>query len=229
MAGPAPPFRDRTAAGEALADLLCGAAAREPLLARRLREAVVLALPRGGVPVALPLARRLGAPLDLMLVRRVGTPEQPEIAAAAVAEGDPPEIVHNEDVIADFRVPDAALARGIAEAVADLARRRRDLLGARPRQDLRGRSVILVDDGIATGATMRAALRAVRHAGAGATLVAVPVAARAALAGLAPLADDIRCLSVPDPFRAVGAAYLDFSETDDATVIRALAGAALQG
>lgn len=229
MAGPALPFRDRTAAGEALADLLARAAAREPLLALRLREAVVLALPRGGVPVALPLARRLGAPLDLMLVRRVGTPEQPEIAAAAVAEGDPPEIVHNEDVIAAFRVSDAALARGIGGALAELARRRRDLLGDRPRPDLRGRTVILVDDGIATGATMRAALRAARHAGAVATLVAVPVAARAALAGLAPPADDIRCLSVPEPFGAVGEAYLDFADTDDATVIRALAEAALPG
>ena len=207
-------FTDRTEAGQRLA---------ERLVVLHLTDPVVLALPRGGVPVAAEVARVLGAPLDLVIVRKLGLPGHDELAAGALADADPPVRVLNAAVLAQAGIDEADLASVIARETAELARRRAAYLGARPRVPLAGRSAIVVDDGIATGATMRAALRAVRRAGPRLIVLAVPVAAPDALAELAPEADHVVCLAEPDPFVAVGLHYANFGQTPDSAVIAALA------
>jgi putative phosphoribosyl transferase len=207
-------FTDRTDAGQRLA---------ERLAALHLPGPVVLALPRGGVPAAAEVARVLGAPLDLVIVRKLGLPGPDELAAGALADADPPVRVLNKAVLRLAGLDEAALAPVIARETAELARRRASYLSARPRVPLTGRSAIVVDDGIATGATMRAALRAIRRAGPRLIVLAVPVAAPNALAELAPEADHVVCLAAPDLFVAVGMHYTDFGQTTDAAVIAALA------
>lgn len=209
-------FRDRQDAGRALAALL---------VTRSWRDPVVLALPRGGVPVAHEVALRLGAPLDLVMVRKIGVPSQPELAAGAVVNGDAPQIVVNEAIAAQ-----AGLDRGAIEALAavqlrEIARRRAVYLRDRPAVPVAGRSAIVVDDGIATGATMRAALRAVRQRNPDRLVLAVPVAAEDVLQALGSEADEIVCVQRDLPFGAVGASYLDFAQVDDATVTRLLGAA----
>lgn len=213
-------FADRADAGRRLGRRLAGLDLPDP---------VVLALPRGGVPVAAEVARALQAPLDLIIVRKLGLPGHEELAAGALAEGDPPVQVINAAVLRAAGLEEAALAPVVARETAELARRREAYLGDRPRVALAGRNVIVVDDGIATGATMRAALRAVRHAGPSQVVLAVPVAAGDALARLAAEADGIVCLAVPEPFVAVGMHYADFGQTSDAAVAAALAEAATAG
>lgn len=210
-------FRNRAEAGQ--------------LLARRLeiyrtRDPVVLALPRGGVPVASEIARSLGAPLDLVIVRKIGAPEQPELAIGAIADVDPPAIVRNEEVIRELGVPEDIFARATDAQRHEIERRRKAYLQGRPSVPLAGRTAIIVDDGIATGATMRAALMAVRSRGAAHVVLAVPVAAASTLEALQPLVDDIVCLGTPVPFYAIGAHYADFHQVADEEVTEALADAA---
>ncbi|MCC6306689.1 MAG: phosphoribosyltransferase [Rhodobacteraceae bacterium] len=210
-------FADRTAAGEALARRLAALAPAHP---------VVLALPRGGVPVAVPIARRLGAPLDVLLVRKLGLPGQEELAAGAVVEaGGTVETVFNPDVLAMAGLGEGDFVAAIAAKAKEIAARRVRFRGGRPPAALAGRTAIVVDDGIATGATLRAALRGLARLGPAEVIVAVPVAAAEALAALAPDAPRIVCLSTPRPFLAVGAHYRDFTQVADDTVAALLADA----
>lgn len=206
-------FHDRTEAGERLADALEG---------RNLPDPVVLALPRGGVPVALPVARRLGAPLDLLLVRKIGMPGHRELAAGAVVEGGAP--VFNREVLRASGLTEADFDADIAEKRAEIAQRRRAWLAGRDPVDLTGRTAIVVDDGIATGATVRAALQGLTTRRPGRIVLAVPVAPADSLVSLAPLCDDIVCLETPYPFYAVGGHYLVFDQVADEAVAEMLAG-----
>ncbi|PPB80035.1 erythromycin esterase-like protein [Albidovulum inexpectatum] len=206
MASPGFQFKDREDAGRRLA---------AELLKRELDNPVVLALPRGGVPVAAEVAEALGAPLDLVLVRKIGVPANPEVALAAIVEGDPPEMVLNEQVMRHSGADQAYLQRERDRQLAEMQRRRRRYLGDRPHADIRGKTAILVDDGLATGATMKAALIAARRWGAGRVIVAVPVAPASEIPEIERLADEVVCLH-PDPwFRGVGGAYADFHQLSD--------------
>jgi putative phosphoribosyl transferase len=210
------PFADRDAAGRALGDRLA-AVLGTPLPGRLL----VLGLPRGGVVVAAAVARRLGAPLDAYVVRKLGLPEQPELAMGAIASGG--TVVRNDEVIARSAVAPDVLDRVVAAERAELARRERAYRGDRPPALVTGRDVIVVDDGLATGATARAALRAIRAAGPARLVLAVPVAPRDMLAALAAEADSVLCLAQPRPFGAVGRYYRDFEPTTDEEVRALLA------
>lgn len=207
-------FADRDEAGRELA---------RRLLPMRDQAPVVLALPRGGVPVAAPIAKALDAPLDLMLVRKIGEPGHRELAVGAIAGPDGDEMVINPEVAAMAGLDERTIAQ-LAEAERTELRRRRALyLHGRAAVALDGRTVILVDDGIATGATAKAALLAIRHAAPRRIILAVPVASAEALATLRPFADEIVCLDTPPMFYAVGAHYQDFPQIEDAEVIRLLA------
>jgi putative phosphoribosyl transferase len=214
-AQPTVPMADRRAAGLALADELAielGAGVRAPgPPAAAFGDIVVLALPRGGVPVAAEVARRLGAPLDLMIVRKLGHPDQPELAMGAIASGG--VLVLNDSIAAD--VDPAAFERVLLRERAELQRRERLYRGDRAPLALRGRRVVLVDDGLATGATMRAAAEAVARQQPARVMVAVPVAAADSLALLADRVDDVVCLATPEPFHAIGPWYRDFSQVSD--------------
>ncbi|CAJ1497111.1 phosphoribosyltransferase [[Mycobacterium] kokjensenii] len=212
-------FRDRGDAGRALAGLLRDrlpdtAGAPPPL---------VLGLARGGVPVAWEVAAALRAPLDVFVVRKLGAPRQPELAMGALAGG---RVVRNDRVLAELGIDDDVLQSVIDRETAELRRRERTYRGARAPADLHGRMVILVDDGIATGASMLAALRAVQAADPRSVIVAVPVGAPAACRRIGQEADDIVCATMPTPFDAVGQAYLDFEQVGDAAVRDLLATAA---
>src|SRR3954449_7717035 len=206
-------FDDRRDAGRQLGALLAELALPEP---------VVLALPRGGVPIGIEVARRLAAPLDLVMVRKLGAPGHQELAAGAVVDGSSPEIVRNEEVIRAYAIDDAYLAAEAGRQLADIERRRRLYLGDRPPVPLAGRDAVVVDDGIATGATVRAALQAVRRAGPRSLTLAVPVAPRGTLDTLAGLCDRAVCLESPRGFYAVGQFYHDFSQTEDDEVVALL-------
>lgn len=209
-------YRDRAEAGRVLADLIAPLGLPRP---------VVLALPRGGVPVAAEIAGRLGAPLDLVMVRKIGVPWQPELAAGAVVNGDHPEIVVNDEIARHAGLSRDDIAGLSRREVETIARRRAAYLAGRAHVDLEGRSAIVVDDGIATGATMRAALKAVARRKPARIVLAVPVAARDALSLLRPEVDHVICPTVPGFFDAVGAFYRHFDQTTDEEVIRLLASA----
>jgi predicted phosphoribosyltransferase len=210
-------FADRTDAGRALGERLAGTVAP---------DAVVLGLPRGGVVVAAEVAAVLGCPLDLVAVRKLGLPWQPELAMGAIgAVGGTVETVRTEAVLASVRVAPETFAEVRDEELAELRRRESLYRGDRPPTELAGRDVVLVDDGLATGSTMRAAVAAVRRQGPARVVVAVPVGSHSACADLAAEVDEVVCLVTPDRFRAVGQAYEDFSPTGDDAVRRALAGA----
>jgi putative phosphoribosyl transferase len=213
---PSTTFASRRAAGRALARVLAR---------KRFADAVVLALPRGGVPVAAEIARRLKAPLDLVLVRKVGVPLQPELAAAAVVDGAEAEIVVNDDVMALAGLTPADIARLAKRELAEIERRRQAYLQGRERVPLDGRTLIVVDDGIATGASVRAALVALRRRHPRALVLAVPVAPADTLALLRPQVDALTCLMTPEPFMAIGLHYRDFRQLRDADVVRILAQA----
>lgn len=202
-------FRDRQDAGERLAAALDRFAGR---------ATVVLALPRGGVPVAFEVARRLGAPLDLVMVRKLGAPGRPELAIGAVADGGHPCRILNDDVVAALRVSDAYVEQETARQRAEIERRRTRYAPHGRRQPVAGKTVIIVDDGIATGATIRAAIRAVREGGADQVVVAAPVAAPDAAAMLAREADAVVVLETPPWFGGVGAFYDVFDQLSDEAV-----------
>lgn len=201
-------FRDRSEAGKRLAALL------PPL--DSVSRVVVLGLPRGGVPVALELARALRCPLDIFLVRKLGAPTQPELALGAIATGG----VHvvNQDLI-DFLGVDAATVDSlVVRERAELERRERDYRGDHERVDLCDATVIMVDDGLATGASMRAGLTALRDAGPARVIAAIPVAPPETLAAIRRMVDQIVCIATPDPFYSVGAWYARFEQVTDEQV-----------
>ena len=206
-------FSDRTEAGEALAEALAEAAPKDP---------VVLALPRGGVPVALPVARALGAPLDLLLVRKIGMPGQSELAAGALVEGDPPQAVYNEELLRMTGLSEADFARQVAEKEEEIAERRRLWLEGRAPVSLDGRTAVVVDDGIATGATVRAALAGLRARAPAEIWLAVPVAPPDTLRALRSHADRVICLETPEHFRAVGLHYRHFPQVSNEEVAEML-------
>jgi predicted phosphoribosyltransferase len=202
------PFINRRDAGTTLATHLSRYAGRD--------EVIVLALPRGGVPVAYEVAQALGAPLDLFLVRKLGTPGHRELAMGAIASGG--TRVLNEDVVRWYSIPESVIEAVVREEQQELERRERAYREDRPAPDLRNRIVILIDDGLATGSTMRAAAQAVRERHPLRVVVAVPVGARETCAELAAYADEVICARMPEPFSSVGQWYLDFDQTDDEEV-----------
>lgn len=201
-------YTDRHQAGRSLA--------AELLHYRQQRDVVVLGLPRGGVPVAFEVARALAAPLDILIVRKLGVPWQTELAMGAIASG-------NVRVLNERTIDDLSIDAGTVDAVAarerhELERRERAYRQGRQAVDLKGKTVILVDDGLATGASMRAAVIAVRHQSPAKVVVAVPVGAAEACEQLSELADDVVCPYRPEPFFAIGRFYDDFAQTTDADV-----------
>jgi predicted phosphoribosyltransferase len=208
-------FGDRREAGAILADRLKQFEGRP--------DVVVLALPRGGVPVGYEVARALGAPLDVFVVRKLGLPGHPELAMGAIASGD--VRVLNEDVVESCRVSRAAIDAVTRAERLELERRECSYRDGRPLLPLDGRVVILVDDGLATGSTMWAAVMAVRRLQPARVVVAVPVGAAETCEALRSVADEVICAVTPDPFRAVGLWYADFSQTTDDEVRQLLARA----
>ncbi len=209
-------FRDRTDAGQALAEKLKQYADRPDVL--------VLALPRGGVPVGYEIARALHAPLDVFLVRKLGLPGHEELAMGAIATGG--VRVLNQDVVRPLQIPDEIIDMVASQELHELERRERVYRGDRPPPAVRGRTVILVDDGLATGSSMRAAVAALRQQGPARIVVAVPVGAAETCAEIRAQADDVICACTPDPFYAVGLWYRDFSQTTDDEVRELLERAA---
>jgi putative phosphoribosyl transferase len=210
-------FADRSDAGRRLADRLRQFKGQDP---------VVLALPRGGVPVGLEVARALDAPLDLVLVRKIGAPHQPELALGAVVDGSRPETVLNEEIVRELQISEDYLAAARVRELAEIERRRALYLGARARAPVAARTAIVIDDGIATGATMEAALRALGQRGAKRLVLAVPVAPKATLRRLADLVDETVCLQNPADFGAVGSFYDEFRQVGDDEVVTLLSEAA---
>jgi len=212
------PFRNRTEAGQ--------------LLARKLRryadrpDVIVLALPRGGVPVASEVARALRAPLDVFLVRKLGVPGQEELAMGAIATGGVK--VLNEDVVRALKIPQRVIDSVAAQEARELERRERLYRGDRPAPDVNGRTVILVDDGLATGSSMRAAVAALRQKNPRRIVVAVPIAAAATCREFEAEVDEIVCYQTPEPFYSVGLWYEDFSQTTDEEIRQLLERAAKQ-
>ena len=204
----APIFKDRFDAGERLAKELTRYADRA--------DAIVLGLPRGGVVVAFAVSEALRVPLDILVVRKLGVPGNEELAMGAIASGGAQ--VLNRDVIRWLGIADRVIESVAAREMRELKRRERVLRGDRPRIDLRGKSVLLVDDGIATGATMRAAVSALRAMEPGRVIVAAPVASPDVCARLETEADELVCLSRVEPFGAVGSWYLDFPQVTDGEV-----------
>jgi len=202
------PFRDRAEAGRKLAEKLVAYAGRPDVL--------VLALPRGGVPVGYEVARVLEAPLDVFVVRKLGVPGHEELAMGAVASGG--AWVLNDDVVGALSIPDRVIRAVAARELQELARRERLYRDDRPPPDVRGRTVILVDDGLATGSTMRAAVAALRRLEPARLIVAVPTAAPSTCAEFSDEVDECICCIMPDPFYAVGVWYEDFSQTTDEQV-----------
>jgi putative phosphoribosyl transferase len=211
------PFPDRVAAGRALADALAR---------KRLADPIVLALPRGGVPVGLQIAQALSAPLDLLLVRKIGVPYQPELAVAAVMDGEAPVLVIDEAIRAETGVARDYIEKEAQVQLAEIERRRRAYLGGRAPLPVAGKTAIVVDDGIATGTTMRAAVKGLRERKPARIVIAVPVAPPDTVAALRREVDDVVCLAQPEMFGAIGYFYRDFHQLSDDEVIDALDQAA---
>ena len=206
-------FENRVEAGKALA---------EALAAKALPDPVVLALPRGGVPVAAEVAKVLKAPLDLIMVRKIGVPWQPELAAAAVIDGQDAQIVVNDEVCALANVSRSEIDAMAKEQLQEIDRRTKLYLKDRPRAPIAGRSAIVVDDGIATGTTIRAVIKALRLKGPKSIVLAVPVAPADAIEALRGEVDDIVCLETPEPFYGIGLHYADFHQVSDEEVLKSL-------
>jgi putative phosphoribosyl transferase len=208
-------FRDRVDAGRRLAEKLEQYAGRS--------DVIVLALPRGGVPVGYEVARALGAPLDVFLVRKLGVPGREELAMGAIASGG--VRVLNEDVVSELGIPQHWVDIVAARELEELRRREAAYRDGRPAPDVRAKTVILVDDGLATGASMRAGVAALRKLGPARIVVAVPVGAAQTCDEFRDVADEIVCAETPDPFYAVGSWYSDFDQTTDEEVRELLARA----
>lgn len=209
-------YQDRRHAGRVLASALGNYARRS--------DVTVLALPRGGVPVAYEVARELGAPLDVLVVRKLGVPGHEELAMGALASGDVQ--VMNAEVVSKLGISQSTIAVAVSEESRELARRERAYRGKRPPFDVSGRAVILVDDGLATGSTMRAAVAGLRQRGPERIVVGVPIAAPSTCEELASEVDDIVCAVTPEPFCAVALWYADFRQTTDQEVRELLEAAA---
>lgn len=207
------PFADRIEAGRLLA---------EALVKKHFVDPVILALPRGGVPIAIEVARKIHAPIDIVLVRKIGVPFQPELALGAIVDGDDPEIFYNDDVIAMTRLTRANVAELAEEQLKEIERRKEVYLKGRARVDIAGRTAIVVDDGLATGATARVVLQLLRKKEPKLLVLAVPVAPADTLAALSAIADEIVCLAQPSPFYAIGVHYRRFGQLDDNDVISLL-------
>jgi predicted phosphoribosyltransferase len=207
------PFRDRVHAGKVLAERLRAYANRPDVL--------VLALPRGGVPVAYEVAKALHVPMDVFLVRKLGVPGHEELAMGAVASGGVRVI--NDDVVRSLGIPDAVIDRVASKELIELSRREQAYRGNRPEPEIQGRTIILVDDGLATGSTMRAAVQALRTKQPAKIVVAVPIAAPETCDALAREVDEMVCAVTPEPFYAVGLWYDDFDQTSDDDVRALLA------
>jgi predicted phosphoribosyltransferase len=206
-------FSDRTDAGRRLAVRLAELQLESP---------IIYALPRGGVPVAVEVARELGAPLDLVIVRKIGAPGYPEVAMGAVVDGDDPQLIVNDDVYAASGSDADGLERARQAELAEIERRRSRYLGDRPPLDPAGRTVVVVDDGLATGATAKAALAGLKRLGVGRTVLAVPVAPAETLREMRAMADDVVVLETPLDFWAIGQFYRDFHQLSDAETVRLL-------
>jgi putative phosphoribosyl transferase len=204
-------FHDRQHAGRLLA---------AELAKLNLQQPVVLALPRGGVPVGAEVAKALDAPLDLVIVRKVGAPGNPELAAAAIVDGDPPDVVLNREIIEAHQLDDDELAMLVKRERPELEHRRLAYRGNRRSVSIAGKTVIVVDDGAATGTTMKVALRALKHRSPREVVVALPVAPPDTVADLRREAERVVCLSQPARFRALGYHYLNFPQLSDDEVIR---------
>lgn len=204
------PFANRREAGRLLADELSERVFANP---------VVYALPRGGVPVAVEIATALGAPLDLLLVRKIGAPGQEELAAGAIVDGERPDIIMNQDVVSAVGMSKVRFDKAAARALREIERRRALYLEGAPPITAKGATAILVDDGIATGASMRAAIEAVRRREPTRIVVAAPVAARETASEFSELADAFVCLAAPAQFGSVGYYYRDFTQLSDEDVI----------
>lgn len=203
-------FEDRADAGRQLAQAVAGEALSDPL---------VMALPRGGVPVAYEIAIHIGAPLEILIVRKIGAPGHLEFGLGALVDGEEPELVLNREAMRLVRPPKGYVEAETERQRAEILRRRALYFGDRAPTSPKDRDVILVDDGIATGGTVRAAIRALRKAGARRLLLAVPVAPKGEIAELRNSVDRIICLATPSAFRAVGLHYRDFEQTTDEEVV----------
>jgi predicted phosphoribosyltransferase len=210
------PFADRTEAGLTLAHRLDAFAGR--------RDVVVLGLARGGVPVAFEVARALGVPLDVFLVRKLGAPGHEELAMGAIASGG--VVVTNDDVVRALKIPHDEVMAEVENERKELSRRETLYRGERPALDVTGKTVILIDDGLATGSSMRAAVTALRQKKPVQIIVAVPVGASSTCEEFRTIADQCVCIIAPDDFRAVGLWYDDFAQTSDAEVCNLLDRAA---
>lgn len=210
------PFRNRREAGQFLANAV-----------QHLKDAnpVVLALPRGGVPIGFEVASALGAEFDILLVRKIGAPGHEELGIGAIVDGANPQIVLNDELVRMTGATQAYLDAEARQQLAELERRRTAYRGGAKPVELKGRTVIVVDDGIATGGTVKAALQGLRLASPARLVLAVPVAPAESLAALRMLCDEVICLMSPSPFYAVGAHYLDFSQTSDEEVVQLLEAA----
>ena len=199
------------------------------IVARSPKDPVVLALPRGGLPVALEVAKALGARMDLVIVRKVGAPGNPELAVAAIVDGDPPDTVLNRELVEAYELQDDDLSELIARERPELERRRIAYRGRRRPLSVTGKTVILVDDGAATGTTMKVAVRAMRRRSPARIIVALPVASEEAARELSQEADDVVCLSQPTRVRAGGYHYRDFPQLSAAQVLACIEEAAPRG
>ena len=206
-------YKDRLEAGDVLAGLLKQKSYPDP---------VVLALPRGGVPLAAIVAKAINAPLDLILVRKIGLSGQQEVAAGAIVDGDPPVLVFNEDIMRRQNLTQQDLATTITEKIRQIGERRAIYFAGRKPLSVKGKTAIIVDDGMATSATARAAVKGLRARGPKSIILAVPVASKEAYAHLALEVDEIICPSLPEPFWSVGTHYRTFGQVSDDEVIAIL-------
>lgn len=207
-------FRDRTEAGRMLADALS--------FLKGKKNVIVLAIPRGGVPVGKEVAERIGAPLDLVITRKIGAPWQPELAVGAVSQEG--EIITNPELVTMLKISGDYLREESARQVEEIRKRMNKYRGDRPYPRLAGKTVVIVDDGIATGATIKAAVKSVKRMNAAEVILAAPVGPPDTVRELSKIADRVVCLSTPEGFEAIGEFYSQFEQVEDETVRRIMRG-----